>query len=374
MRILIFHNYLDTIGGGEKLVLTLAREIGADIITTNLDGDIVRQMGFTCDNILSLGNTLTIPPLKQVHTSLKFLLCDFRGKYDFFIFSGEWSVFAARRHKPNLLYCHTPPRHFYDLYDVFLSRLGFFRRLLFRLWVWVHKPITEHFIGHIDRLVSNSKNTRERVKKYYRRDSDVIYPFADCSRYHYVKTGDYWLSVNRFYPEKRIKLQTEVFRRLPEKKLIIVGGFARGDHADAYRKGVIEDLPENVFLLGRVSEDRLRQLYGECEAFITTSLDEDFGMTPLEAMASGKPVVAVKEGGYLETVVDGVTGRLVDADINSLLRAVREVSTNPLKYRVACEQQAARFDLALFVEKMRSAIGIAGAASTSREEPDDILS
>lgn len=120
MKIAIFHDYIDTIGGGEKLVLTLARELGADVITTDIDTDSIRNMEFGDVNIISLGKTVKLPPLKQISASYKFAMCDFSDKYDFFIFSGNWAPFAAKAHRPNLLYSHTPIRVFYDTYDIFL--------------------------------------------------------------------------------------------------------------------------------------------------------------------------------------------------------------------------------------------------------------
>ncbi len=99
MKIAIFHDYIGAIGGGEKLVLTLARGLGADVITTDVDADSMKRMGFEDVKIISLGGTVKLPPLKQISASLRFALCDFSKGYDFFIFSGNWAHFAAKRHK-----------------------------------------------------------------------------------------------------------------------------------------------------------------------------------------------------------------------------------------------------------------------------------
>ena len=105
-------------------------------------------------------------------------------------------------------------------------------------------------------------------------------------------------------PEKRIELQIEAFRKMPEERLIIVGGYAPGDHASRYAEKIKQTLPLNVILCGEIPEEELRDLYSCCKAHICTALDEDYGLTPLEAMASGKAVVAVNEGGYRETVTE----------------------------------------------------------------------
>jgi glycosyltransferase involved in cell wall biosynthesis len=356
MKIAIFHDYIGAIGGGEKLILTLARGLDADVITTDVDEDSIRKMGFEDVNIISLGRMIQLAPLKQIHASFRFAFCDFSKDYDFFIFSGNWAHFAARKHKPNMWYCFTPTRIFYDLHDDFMGRLSFISRPFFKLWIALHEPMSRYFTGHIEHVTTISRNVQKRIKKYYGRDSIVVYPAIDTSRYRFEKYGDFWLSVNRLYPEKRIELQINAFRQMPDEKLVIVGGYARGDHASRYASRIIRHLPPNVELLGSVTEDELIELYATCKAHITTSLDEDFGMTPIEAMASGKATVAVREGGYLETIIDGSTGILVDADEKAIINAVKLISINPEKCQHDCETRAKAFDTGEFIKRMSAII------------------
>ncbi len=356
MRIAIFHDYIGAIGGGEKLVLTLARGLGADVITTDVDADSVRKMGFEDVNIISLGETVKMPPLKQVSASFKFAMCDFSKEYDFFIFSGNWAHFAARRHGPNLWYCFTPTRAFYDLYETFLHRQSFITRQFFKLWVALHEPVNRKFVNYIDHIVTISAHVQQRITKYYGRDSVIVYPAINISKYRFEEYGDFWLSVNRLYPEKRVELQIEAFGRMPGEKLLIVGGYAVGDHASVYASRLLNNIPDNVKLLGSVSEDELKNLYATCRGHITTALDEDFGMTPLEAMSSGKPTIAVNEGGYLETVEDGTTGILVDPNEKDIIEAVKTISNNPKIYKNACIEHVKRFDVPIFIEHMSEII------------------
>ncbi|MDI9396009.1 MAG: glycosyltransferase [Euryarchaeota archaeon] len=356
MKIAIFHDYIGAIGGGEKLVLTLARGLKADVISTDVDMDSVKKMGFEDVKIISLGSTLKMPPLKQIDASIKFARCDFSKKYDFFIFSGNWAFFAAKRHKANLYYCHTPTRAFYDLYDVYRKNKSIFVSLAFMVWVQFHRKFSDYYLSHVCKIVTNSVNTKNRIRKYLNRDSEVIYPPVDTSKFKFKEYGDFWLSVNRLYPEKRVELQIEAFREMPDKKLLIVGGYASGDHASAYASRLMTELPENVMLIGSVSEEKLLELYATCMGHITTAMDEDFGMTPVEAMAAGKPVVAVKEGGFLESVVDGKTGLLVEANTGSIIRAIRTVSENPEKFKDSCLQRAKHFDTSEFIRKTKEVI------------------
>ncbi|WP_333786615.1 glycosyltransferase, partial [Methanomethylovorans sp.] len=215
MKVAIFHDYIGAIGGGEKLVLTLAKGLGADVITTDVDVNSVIKMGFESVNIISLGKTLKVPPLKQIDASFKFATCDFSENYDFFIFSGNWAFFAAKKHKPNVYYCHTPTRAFYDLYNVYRKNQSVFVSLPFVIWVRIHRKISEYYLTHVSRIVTNSMNTQKRIQKYFCRDSVIIYPPVDTSRFEYKEYGDFWLSVNRLYPEKRVELQIDAFREMP---------------------------------------------------------------------------------------------------------------------------------------------------------------
>ncbi len=356
MKIAIFHDYFGAIGGGEKLVLMLAKNLNADVITTDLNIESIEKMGYSDTHIISLGKTSNMPPLKQISASFLFATCDFSKKYDFFIFSGNWAHFAARKHKPNLYYCHTPTRAFYDLYNTFLKRQPFFISIFFRAWVRVHRPISEYYLSHVCKIVTNSRNTSKRIEEYFHRNAEVIYPPIDISKFTCKGYEDFWLSVNRLYPEKRVEIQIEAFKKMPEEKLIIVGGYSKGDHAQSYAKTIVNNLPANVKVLGEVSETELLDLYSRCRGFICTAMDEDFGMTPVEAMASGKPVVAVNEGGFRETAIHGKTGLLIKADVNSVIEAVKFISREPESYRDACVEQAKRFDLSIFNKNIRNVV------------------
>lgn len=352
MKTAIFHDYYGAIGGGERVVLMMAKILDADIITTDID--VVARMRPEVP-VISLGATFKYRGFKQISAYQKFYRCDFSRDYDFFIFSGNWAHYAAHRHHPNMWYCHTPVRAFYDLYSLFLSRENIISRQEFRIWSHFQRELDQQSVRHIDTIVTNSKNVQKRIRHTYSRDAEVIYPPVDTSRFRCTMYGDFWLSANRLYPEKRIELQIEAFRGLPEENLIIVGGYAAGDHAINYAEKISTNLPKNVIMLGEVPEDRLIDLYARCRGLICTGIDEDFGLTPLEAMASGKPVVAVDEGGYRETVTPG-TGMLVEPSQVNIVNAIKTLSRNPESYREACVARAREFDLPHFEERIKKAV------------------
>lgn len=355
LKVAVFVDYIGAVGGGERVAFALARALGGDVVTTDVNFESIEKLGYQDLRIISLGKTLGVPPLKQISACAKFARCDFSAEYDFFVFSGNWCHYAAKKHKPNLWYCHTPVRAFYDLRGAVVSRQpNPLLKGLASLWIEVHRRFDEQAAKSVDRIVVNSENVQKRVFAAYGLASTLIYPPVDLRKFRFIECADYWLSVNRIYPEKRIELQFEVFRSLPEERLVVVGGYSKGDHASRYYKKLLADLPDNVEIRGEVSDEELIDLYGRCKGLICTAVDEDFGLAPVEAMASGKPVVAVKEGGFLESVVDGVTGRLVEAEADRIAEAVRQISEEGcLPYKEACMARAMAYSEERFVRLIK---------------------
>lgn len=353
MKIAIFHDFFGTIGGSEKLVLEIAKAFNADIITTDKNQENIKRLGIKGIKIISLGETVKFPILKQIHASYKFSKAPFKD-HDLYIISGCWSIFVAKNHQPNLFYCHTPVRMFYSHYEDFKRICPNVFLPFFILWVKIHRFFLEKNLKYINKIVTNSKNTQKRIKKYYNRDSKVIYP--PIKQYKFKKYGDFWLSVNRIYPHKRIELQIEAFRQLPTEKLYIVGGIAKGDYAKKYYKQLLRNLPNNVIFLGEVTEKRLEELYGRCKAFITTSKDEDFGMNVLEANSAGKMVIAINEGGYKETIINDQNGFLVIPTVIEIIEKIKIISKNPSKYKKECQDQGKRYNLRVYLEKIKDEI------------------
>jgi glycosyltransferase involved in cell wall biosynthesis len=352
VKIAIFHDYFGAIGGGEKVVIELAKIFDADIITTDVDA--VSDINSSA-RVISIGKTLKIFPLKQISALVRFYFCDFSQKYDFFIFSGNWAHFAAKHHHPNLWYCHIIIPVLYEQGIRFYQGLNPLKMIILKIFSMVHRKMDQHSLTSVDTIIANSDYTKKQIIACYQRDADIVYPPVKTALYTFKEYGDFWLSVNRIYPEKHIELQIECFRKLPEEKLIIIGGYADGDHSSAYAEKIMKNLPANVKFAGQLPENELIDLYGRCKGLICTSFNEPFGITPLEAMASGKPVIAVNSGGYRETITPE-TGVLVEPEIDYLVDAVRKVSKNPGIYHDACMHHAKKFDTGVFNERIRSAL------------------
>ncbi len=356
MKIAIFHNFLDNIGGAEIVDLLMARELGADIYTTNIDREKIAKMGFTTANIFSIGKVPINAPFRQEAAYWRFRNLNLKKKYDFYIIAGDWAISAAYHHHPNLWYVFSPMREIFDLYEFTRENSVLkWKRPIFDLWVKWRRRMIKNDAIRVDKIISVSQNVKERVKKYLDRESEIIYPPVEIAKYRYEKNGDFWLSVNRLIRHKRVDMQIMAFAKMPAEKLIIVGSYEKSKHFTEYVDYIKKIATPNIKILHWVDNKTLIDLYADCKGFIATSLDEDFGLTPLEAMASGKPVIAPNEGGYRETVVNGVTGRLIDQiDEDKIIGAIKEIGQNPEKYKNSCLEQARKFDLEIFIEKIKN--------------------
>jgi len=357
MKIAVFHNYMDNIGGAERVGLTLAREFNADMYSTVINQDAIEKMGFDI-RIKKIGWIPVNAPFRQQAALMRFRKLNLKDTYDYFIIDGDWATSGAINNKPNMWYVHSPIREIWDLYEYTRqNNVPFFAKHIFDVWVKYNRYLNRKYVKHVGKIVCNSENTRNRIKRYLKREAAVINPPIETSHFHYKKTGDYWLSVNRLITHKRIDLQMKAFAKMPDKKLIIVGCYEKSRHFEAYAEYIQSIKPDNVTLLRSIPFDELVELYANCKGFITTSHNEDFGMNVVEAMTSGKPVIAPNEGGYKETIIDGVTGKLIDdISVDKLVKAIKEIGKNPKKYKDACLKQAKKFDTKVFIKKIKEEI------------------
>lgn len=247
----------------------------------------------------------------------------------------------------HVVYCHTPARFVWET-NKYFSTSGF--NLLEKVMVAGLKlPIKlwdSRASRRVTAYIANSKNTQSKIKRFYRRDSEVIYPPIDAQRYSISsQVEDYFLIVSRLVHQKNIQLAVEAFNKL-RLPLKIVG---RGPFESELRR----QAGPTVEFLGHKSDADVARLMSRCRAFILPG-EEDLGLTPLEANASGRPVIALGTGGALETVVPGVTGLLfAEPTAASLIQAVCELGSISFSGGEA-RAHAMQFDVPFFKARIQA--------------------
>ena len=348
---------MDNIGGAELVTLTLARELRADVYSTVVNQDAINNLGFDIP-VRSIGWVPKNAPFRQQLTAYRFKKLNLSSQYDFFIISGDWAASGSIHNKPNLWIIYSPPRELWDLYQHTRdTHVGWWGKWIFDAWVIYNRKLTKENLSHTTAKIAISKNVQRRVQQFFHETVSVIYPPTDTTAFRYEKNGDFWLSVNRLIDHKRIEMQLSAFQKLPQEKLVIVGSYEQSKHFKRYAKRMIETAPKNVTIKSWITAGELRKLYATCKGFITTSLDEDYGMNVVEAMASGKPVIAPNEGGYKETMINGETGMLID-DLTpeKLALAIEGLKRDPAAYKERCQKRAHAFDTSVFMDAIHTQI------------------
>jgi glycosyltransferase involved in cell wall biosynthesis len=197
----------------------------------------------------------------------------------------------------------------------------------------------------VDHFIAISSEIQARIRQFYGRDSTIIHPPVDTARFEPASThDDYYLIVSRLIPYRRIDLVVQAFNKLGLPLIIA------GDGRDRDALGKLAG--PNVTFLGHVPDADLPELYARCRAYVLPGV-EDFGIAPLQAQAAGRPVIAYRAGGALDTVVEGETGAFFDEPTpEALAAAVRAFDPDTIDPR-ACAQNAARFDASVFRRKLR---------------------
>jgi glycosyltransferase involved in cell wall biosynthesis len=298
MRCAIVHYWLLGKRGGEKVVEELCRLLPRpDIFTLFYEPDRVSPFLRSHNVIPSFLNPLRryyrsclpLTPIALEHFDLR--------NYDLVISSesGPAKGVLTSSHTRHICYCHSPMRYLWDLYPAYLhewTRSRLKRSLMapvanyLRLW-------DSASALRVDQFVANSRNVQNRIWRAYRRSSEVIYPPVPVDLFYNQSPDDYYLIVSELVAYKRITDAVHCFRRTG-RRLKIVGNGPEYKNLKSIAAPGIE-------FCGRVADDELRKLYAQCRAVILPG-EEDFGIVPVEAIASGKAVIALGKGGVLETV------------------------------------------------------------------------
>ncbi len=344
------------------MVISLAKNLGADIATAFVAKDAFdpRMHGIKTFELFKETLWTKIPGFRYVQVQLGFLLrTGFIKNYDVVIYSGDCLVAMLRawwskKKIKHIAYMHTPPRHLYDAYKERLREYVLWKKIIFIPFAAFNRWRFKFLSQKLDLIVTNSKNTQARIKQYLGLDSTVVYPPCDTLPFKNLGYGQYFFSWARLYPIKRVDKIVEAFIGLPDKKLIVASG---GPDLEKIKKMTAGHA--NITVLGWISDEQLVNYLGKCLATIYIPIREDFGMSAVESMQAGKPVIGVAEGGLLEIIKDNQNGVFLKPDftVNDLRTAVRQMtSTQARTMENTCYQTASQFSEQAFIEGMKKII------------------
>lgn len=363
MKVALVHDYLNQYGGAERVLRVLCDMFPhAPVYTTLYDERATR--GVFADRTIRTSFLQHVPLAGRYHHAFSLMMPLAVEQLDTSAFDVVLSLsssFAkgiitnpATRH---ICYCLTPPRYLWDDSHKYIQEFrypGLIKKIippfLSYLRIWDRQASMRP-----DEMIAVSDFVKKRIGKYYRRESAVIHPPVDTSRFKIqdsgfmnreskiINHGSYFLMVGRLVSYKKFDMAIRVFNhlRLPLK---IVG-------TGIERERLARLAGPTVELLGQVSDEELAALYRGARALVFPQ-EEDFGIVPLEAMASGRPVIAFRGGGALETVIDGKTGTFFDEQTDeSLAMAVRSFDEMAFDYAI-CRKQAEKFSEEAFKRRI----------------------
>lgn len=365
MKVALVYDRLNKVGGAE-VVLSALRDLfpQADWYTSVWNPE---QAPFSKNWRVHSSFLSAIPVIRNHHELFPFLMPFIFESFDLSAYDIVISVSSAECKgvltKPGTLhlnYCLTPTRYLYSHRQEYLSRVQFgllqrlftpFLSCLFdRLQQWDQVAAKRP-----DKMISISEHVKNRVKKYYHRDTPVIYPPVKLEPFLNLTPScidqSYYLTVARLVPYKHLDLLVRIFEGT-KRELIIVG---TGSELTKLKKIATK----NIYFPGFVAQPQLLKYYQGCRAFVQVNV-EDFGLGMVEAQAAGKPVIAYQEGGAGEIIKSGQTGLLVKTPtVKAFRQAIDRFETMKISPK-ACRQNAARFGLEKWQQQITKQLGVYG--------------
>jgi glycosyltransferase involved in cell wall biosynthesis len=386
LKVAIVHEMLVKMGGAERVIDSLQKIFPDAPIYTLLYDEKKCGATFPKEKVISSRLQKYFRPRQLLVGKMPRAIEDF----DFSAFDVVISSSSAFAHGiitpstvPHICYTHAPMRYVWDYTHEYTREKtkGWKKLLSFPLLSLMHRlRIWDYAAGERpDFLLANSQTTQKRIQKFWRRDSQVLYPPVDTKKFQKkntqaekngVKNDDYYLIVSVIEPFKKIDIAVEAFANDPKlsgKKLIVIGdGSAKSSLKTIAQNG---KNPENIQFLGRRSDEEVVEYMQQCKAFVFPGL-EDFGITPVEAMACEKPVIFYNKGGVTETVIDykkddhNATGVSFEEQTSSSLAKAIELFETPKVFeflnsgeqKEKMRQRAEEFSEAVFKKNIEAVV------------------
>lgn len=308
MKVAIVHDWLVTYGGAESVVESMLKLFpDADIYT--LVYDKKRMGAHFAENRIFTSSLQKLPFSSKLYTKLlKFMPKAFESfdfsAYNLVICSSSSCAKGVITPPavPHIAYIHTPMRYAWDLFFDYKKRSSALTRFFMDKWMGQIRMWDYVSSARIDVLIANSNYIARRIKKFWGRESTVLYPPVHLERFAPVQkpARDYYVAFSRLVPYKRIDIAVDACKMLG-KTLVVIGNGSEEKKLKARAHGA------DITFTGRIPDEAVRAYLQNCRALLFCA-EEDFGIVPLEAQACGRPVIAFGKGGALETVKDGKTG------------------------------------------------------------------
>ncbi|MCX8175125.1 MAG: glycosyltransferase [Candidatus Micrarchaeota archaeon] len=335
LRMAIATPFLENCGGMERVVLKIAKRFDAQIYCLYYDPQRtfpefasldVHSAGIIPRRILPFGMRLAT----GIEAGLYFYRLRLSG-FDLVNAHTTPSEWVRNRNSPVIWYCHSPNREAFDLYEWRMKRRGPLSRLAYQASIEAFRRIEFRIVPKIEHIFANSRNTQARIRKDLGRGSEVLYPAVDARSFSFRGCEDFFFYPSRFTPEKDHAFAIEAFRifsrTTPGFRLVLAGALPKGREAYLKRlKALASGLP--VEFETDISEEELSGLYSRCTGVLYSPVSEDFGLVPLEAMASRKVCIARDDAGPRETIEHGKDGFLADSP-SSMAQYMRRIVRNP---------------------------------------------
>jgi glycosyltransferase involved in cell wall biosynthesis len=339
IRLKLVTTSLDVRGGANRVILSIARHFDAPVYCRRYVPESTFEEFRNLEVVVPKKSDIDRAPLgKNILKTIESTDYFYNMKledYDLInahISPSEW---VRNKNSPVLWYCYVPYRFAFDLYRWKIRNMKLTRRIPFEAWIAAFKYLEYKTVPKIEYIFSVSKNSQKRIRKYLNRDSEVLYPGIETKKFSCRGYERFFLYPSRIDRIKEFEYAIKAFKLFSSRnkgwKFVIAGslvGFFSG-----YLKKLQSMCDDSIIIETDVTEERILDLYSRCYAVLFSAIDEDFGLVPLEALASSKPVIARNEGGPRETIMDGADGFLVSSP-QEMAEKMEWLAKNP----EACEK------------------------------------